>query len=93
MQLTERLSPVAAQAFLEALPSNIKEALLAYSAEIEYPVEVVLEMAIAMFLDLDCTGFADCRTDTPGAMRERIEILEAVLHKHGITVPELPEII
>jgi hypothetical protein len=48
-------------------------------------------MAIAMFLDLDCAGFADCRTDTPGAMRERSEILKAALHKNGLTVPEQTE--
>ncbi|MEQ8998131.1 MAG: hypothetical protein RID53_16685 [Coleofasciculus sp. B1-GNL1-01] len=91
MQLTEHLSPRAAQAFIEALPVPIRDALLAYSAEIEYPVEGVLEMAIAMFLDLDCAGFADCRTDTPSMMRERIAILEAVIRKNGLTVPELPE--
>ena len=98
MQLTQRLSTVAAQTFIDALPSHIREAILAYSAEIEYPVEVVLEMAmpkageaIAFFLDLDCAGFADCRTNTPGAMRERIAILEATIRKHGLTVPDLPE--
>lgn len=91
MQLTQRLSTVAAQVFIDALPNHIKEALLTYSAEIEYPVEVVLEMAIAFFLDLDCAGFADCRTDTPGAMRERIAILEATIRQNGITVPNLPD--
>jgi hypothetical protein len=91
MQLTQRLSTVAAQAFIDALPNHIKEALLIYSAEIEYPVEIVLEMAIAFFLDLDCAGFADCRTDTPGAMRERIAILEATIRQNGITVPKLPD--
>ena len=47
--------------------------------------------SIAFFLDLDCAGFADCRTDTPGAMRERIAILEAIIRQNGITVPKLPD--
>ncbi|MFB2876596.1 hypothetical protein [Floridanema aerugineum] len=58
---TEHLSPVAANAFLDALPNKIKQALIAYSAEIEYPVEAVLEMAIAGFLDPDSVSFVDCK--------------------------------
>ncbi|MBW4620543.1 MAG: hypothetical protein KME17_14465 [Cyanosarcina radialis HA8281-LM2] len=58
---TEHLSSVAAQSFLEALPDKIKAALLAYAAEIEYPVEAVLEMAIAGFLDPDSLNFVDCQ--------------------------------
>ncbi len=77
MQVKEALSPNASKAFLESLPSHIQEALLSYSVESDYPVESVLEMAIAFFLDVDCAGFEDCRTETPGALRERIAILEA----------------
>jgi hypothetical protein len=58
---TEHLSPAAAQALLEALPNKIKQALIAYAAEIEYPVEAVLEMAIAGFLDPDSVSFVDCK--------------------------------
>jgi hypothetical protein len=39
----------------------------------------VVEMAIASFLDLDSTTFADCRTDSPGQLREQIEILRLQL--------------
>jgi hypothetical protein len=62
MQLTDRLSPSATKTFVEALPSNIGEALAGYAKETEYPIESVVEMAIAFFLDVDCAGFADCRT-------------------------------
>jgi hypothetical protein len=84
-----RLSPNAARPLLEELPSNIREALLAYAAETEYPIESVLEMAIAFFLDVDCAGFEDCRTETPGQLRSRLEILETVIQGQGIIVPEL----
>jgi hypothetical protein len=77
IQVKEALSPTASKAFVEALPRHIQDALLNYSAETDYPVESVLEMAIAFFLDVDCAGFEDCRTETPGALRERIAILEA----------------
>lgn len=58
---TEHLTPAAAQAFLDALPNKIKQSLIAYAAEIEYPVEAVLEMAIAGFLDPDSVIFIDCK--------------------------------
>jgi hypothetical protein len=77
MNTPQTLSPMASKAFVEALPRHIQDALLNYSAETDYPVESVLEMAIAFFLDVDCAGFEDCRTETPGALRERIAILEA----------------
>lgn len=89
MQLTDRLSPNATKSFVEALPSHIREALLAYAQEAEYPIESVLEMAIAFFLDVDCAGFDDCRTETPGQLRSRLEILETVIQRQGIVVPEL----
>jgi hypothetical protein len=89
MQLTDRLSPSATKTFVEALPSNIREALGAYAKETEYPIESVVEMAIAFFLDVDCAGFADCRTETPGQLRSRLEILETLIQREGLEVPEL----
>jgi hypothetical protein len=59
--ITEHLSPVAANTFLEVLPEKIRAALLTYATEIEYPVEAVLEMAIAGFLDPDSVSFVDCQ--------------------------------
>ncbi len=60
-QNDEHLSPVAAKMFLVALPERIQQALLAHAQETQYPLEMVLEMAIAGFLDNEAITFADCR--------------------------------
>ncbi len=60
-QHDEHLSPVVAKMFLVALPERIQRALLAHSQETQYPLEMVLEMAIAGFLDSEAIIFADCR--------------------------------
>ena len=57
---TEHLSAEVAQAFLAALPEKIRLGLMAYAAQIDYPVEAVLEMAIAGFLDEDSMTFVGC---------------------------------
>jgi hypothetical protein len=57
---TEHLAPEVAQDFLDRLPEKIKLGLLTYATQIEQPVEVVLEMAIAGFLDEDSISFAGC---------------------------------
>jgi hypothetical protein len=57
----EQLSPADAALILDRLPERIREALIARAAEIEYPVEAVVEMAIASFLDAEALGFADCK--------------------------------
>ncbi len=57
----EQLSAVDAQAILERLPERIRVALIARAAEIEYPIETTVEMAIASFLDSEALGFADCK--------------------------------
>jgi len=54
------LDPITAQAFLEKLPEHIRQALFARAAEIDYPIEAVLESAIASSLDPDALSFADC---------------------------------
>jgi hypothetical protein len=63
MQTTslEQLSVTDAQAILDRLPERIRIALMARAAEIEYPIETVVEMAIASFLDSEALGFADCK--------------------------------
>ena len=58
---TEHLSTTAAHAFLAALPEKIQRALITYAEEIDYPVEAVLETAIAGFLDPDSISFVDCK--------------------------------
>ncbi len=60
-KLQEQLSPADAEAILGRLPERIQVALIARATEIEYPVEAVIEMAIASFLDTEALGFADCK--------------------------------
>lgn len=60
-QTVEQLSAADAQAILNHLPQRIRAALLARAAEIDYPIERVVEMAIASFLDSEALGFADCK--------------------------------
>jgi hypothetical protein len=60
-KLQEQLSAVDAEVILERLPKRIRTAFIARAAEIEYPVEAVVEMAIASFLDSEALGFADCK--------------------------------
>jgi hypothetical protein len=59
----EQLTSAAAQTILEQLPQRIRAALIDRAAEIEYPVEAVVEMAIAGYLDSEAIGFADCKPD------------------------------
>lgn len=60
-KLLEQLSATDAQVILERLPERIRAAMIARAAEIEYPIEAVVEMAIASFLDTEALGFADCK--------------------------------
>ncbi|MGB6297379.1 MAG: hypothetical protein WBF90_14510 [Rivularia sp. (in: cyanobacteria)] len=60
-KLQEQLTSADAEVILETLPKRIREALIARATEIEYPIEAVIEMAIASFLDTEALGFADCK--------------------------------
>ena len=57
----EQLSTTDATVILERLPERIRVALMERAADIEYPIEAVVEMAIASFLDSEALGFADCK--------------------------------
>jgi hypothetical protein len=57
----EQLSSMSGQIILEQLPDRIKAAIIARAAEIAYPIEAVLEMAIAVYLDPYAIGFVDCK--------------------------------
>jgi hypothetical protein len=65
----EQLSPADAQSILDKLPTRIRTALIDdlwsvvdhRATDIEYPIERVVEMAIASFLDTEALGFADCK--------------------------------
>jgi hypothetical protein len=73
---------------LDYFPARIRTALETYAAETEMPVEFVLEMAIAGFLDVDSMTFANCRTDSPGQLREQNAILKAKLKAAGLSDDE-----
>jgi hypothetical protein len=60
-QLQEQLTSADAEVILGRLPERIQEALITRATEIEYPVEAVIEMAIASCLDTEALGFADCK--------------------------------
>jgi hypothetical protein len=57
----EKLSPADAEEILARLPERIRTAMVARAAEIEYPIELVVEMAIGSFLDTEALGFVDCK--------------------------------
>ena len=57
----EQLTPTAAQAILENLPERIRLAFIDRASEINYPVEAVVEMALAGYLDSEAIGFVDCK--------------------------------
>lgn len=60
-KLQEQLSSTDAEVILGRLPERIRTALANRAAEIDYPIESVIEMAIASFLDSEALGFADCK--------------------------------
>lgn len=60
-KLQKQLSLADAEVILGRFPERIRAALIARAAEIEYPIEAVIEMAIASFLDTEALGFADCK--------------------------------
>ena len=60
-KLLEQLSATDAQVILERLPQRIRAAIIDRAAEIEYPIEAIVEMAIASFLDTEALGFIDCK--------------------------------
>jgi hypothetical protein len=47
---------------LAAFPDHIREAFERRAKDIDYPVEAVLEMAIAGFLDGEALSFVDCKS-------------------------------
>lgn len=61
VKLSEQISFADAEIILRHLPDRIQDALIARATEIDYPVEAVIEMAIASFLDTEALSFADCK--------------------------------
>lgn len=60
-KLQEQLTPADAEVILGRLPERIQAAIVSRAQEIEYPIEAVIEMAIASFLDTEALGFIDCK--------------------------------
>ncbi len=59
------------------VPVQIQRALEAYAAENQFPLELVIEMALAQFLDVDAVTFEDCNpVMSPGRLREELEMLK-----------------
>lgn len=58
---TSQISSVDAEIILRRLPVWIQDVLIAHATEVDYPVEAVIEMAIASFLDKEALSFADCK--------------------------------
>jgi hypothetical protein len=61
VKLSEQISSADAEIILRRLPDWIQDALIARATEIDYPVEAIIEMAIASFLDTEALSFADCK--------------------------------
>ena len=61
VKLSEQISSADAEIILRRLPDWIQEALITRATEIDYPVEAIIEMAIASFLDAEALSFADCK--------------------------------
>ena len=60
-KLSEQISSTDAEIILRRLRNWIQDALIARATEIDYPVEAIIEMAIASFLDTEALSFADCK--------------------------------
>jgi hypothetical protein len=57
----KHLSHDAALMLLAVLPDHIREAYAAHAKQTGYSIELVLEMALADFLDPDSLTFTDCK--------------------------------
>ncbi len=57
----KHLSHDAALMLLAVLPDHIRDAYLNHAQQIGYSIELVLEMALADFLDPDSLTFTDCK--------------------------------
>lgn len=57
----KHLSHDAATMLLAVLPDHIRDAYTHHAQEIGYSIELVLEMALADFLDPDSLTFTDCK--------------------------------
>ena len=57
----EQLTRASAQAIMAQLPDRIRAAYVEQATRLNYPIEAVLEMALAGYLDGEAIGFVDCK--------------------------------
>jgi len=77
---------------LNYLPDPVVEALEDNADTYGLTDAQVIELAIANLLDLETTSLSDLKNlETLAQLKERVAMLEAVMRKNGLTVPELPE--
>ena len=77
---------------LKFLPGNVVDALEDYADAHGMTDLQVLELAIAGFLNLEATSFAEIESfESVGALKEHIAILEIVMQKNGLSLPGVPE--
>lgn len=62
------------------VPEKIRLALEAYAQERDFPIDLVIELALSQFLDLDAVTYDDCNpVMSPGQLREENAILKGQL--------------
>jgi len=70
-------SPYAKSLLQIQVPDECSQALEVYATETQFPIELVIEMALAQFLDVDAVTFKDCDpVMSPGRLREELETLK-----------------
>jgi hypothetical protein len=75
---------------LEFLPGNVVDALEDYADAHGMTDLQVLELAIVGFLNLEATSFAEIGSfKSVGALKEHIAILETIVQKNGLTLPDV----
>lgn len=77
---------------LNYLPDPVVDALEDHADTYGLTDAQVIEMAIANLIDLDATSVSELKhLETMARLKERVAMLEMVIRKHGLTVPELPK--
>jgi hypothetical protein len=94
-QVSERVtanSTAGLKDVLNYLPDPVVEAVEDHADTYGLTDAQVIELAIANLLDLDTITLGDLKNlETLAQLKERVAILEEVIRKNGLSVPELPE--
>jgi hypothetical protein len=77
---------------LNYLPDPVVDALEDHADTYGLTDVQVIELAIANLLDLETTSLSELKNlETLAQLKERVAMLETVLRRNGLTVPELLE--